>query len=168
MLTTVLLLLYSGLLIYTIIRILLDTASTPKTLAYLLLVIVFPLLGILVYYSLGINYRHQKSTAQGILNQQQLDQAFQKEVKNDTQDLIHSGQKEIGHFESMVDFLSEIGGEHLSRNYFRLLVNGEEKFPEVLKTLEKAGRFVHLEYYDWENDTRGNQIKEVLLERMNY
>jgi len=34
----------------TVLRILLDTPSTPKTLAYLLPVMVFPAVGILLYY----------------------------------------------------------------------------------------------------------------------
>ncbi len=45
-------------------------------------------------------------------------------------------------------------------------MNGEEKFPEVLKTLEAARHFIHMEYYDWENDTRGNQIKDILLRKV--
>ena len=45
------------------------------------------------------------------------------------------------------------------------MINGEEKFPEVLKTLETAREFIHMEYYDWENDTRGNEIKNVLLKK---
>ena len=166
MLLTLLFLLYAVLVVYTAVRILLDTDSTPKTLAYLLLILVVPFLGILFYFALGINYRHQRSTAEGVLNQRDLDREFQREVRDHTEGLIRSGQKEIGHFGPLVDFIREIGGEHLSRNNFRLLVNGEEKFPEVLRTLQGANDFVHLEYYDWENDTRGNQIKEVLLERM--
>ena len=35
----------------------------------------------------------------------------------------------------------------------------------MLKTLETAKHFIHLEYYDWENDIRGNQIKEILLNK---
>ena len=32
-------------------------------------------------------------------------------------------------------------------------------------SLAQAQRFIHMEYYDWENDVRGNQIKEVLLKK---
>ena len=44
---------YALVLVYTIARILLDTNSTPKTLAYLLLVFMIPGIGILVYFSFG-------------------------------------------------------------------------------------------------------------------
>ncbi len=166
MVATLILILYSALLIYTVIRILLDTDSTPKTLAYLLLVLVFPIAGIVFYFSFGINYRHERSTAEGAKNQVELDLRFQGEVEDKSAEFLHSGRNEIDHFAPLVIFLKEIGGEHLSQNNFKLLVNGEEKFPEVLETLEKAQQFIHMEYYAWENDIRGNQIKDVLLRKI--
>jgi len=160
-----LLIVYLLFLIYTVVRILLDTTSTPKTLAYLLLVMVFPVAGILLYFSFGINYRHQQSTSKGALAQLKLDAAYHKEISNQTGDLLEMHQKEVAHFAPIVHFLGGISNEHLSQNKFKLLVNGEEKFPEVLKTLDTAQHFIHMEYYDWENDTRGNQIKDILLNK---
>ncbi len=166
MIEATLLLAYIVILVYTIVRILLDTDSTPKTLAYLMLTIIFPFVGIFFYFAFGINYRHQKSIAKGMESQLEIDKTYQKQIKNDTSLLIESNHSEIAHFEPMVHFLSQISGEHLSQNNFKLLVNGEEKFPEVLKTLETAKHFIHLEYYDWENDIRGNQVKTILLKKV--
>jgi len=59
--------------------------------------------------------------------------------------------------------LHGIGNEPLHESYFTLLVNGEKKFPEVLRELAAAKHFINMEYYAWENDIRGNQIKDVLL-----
>ncbi len=109
----------------------------------------------------GIRSLHSK----GALAQLELDVAYQKEISNQTEDLLEIHQKEVAHFAPIVHFLGGISNEHLSENKFKLLVNGEEKFPEVIKTLETASHFIHMEYYDWENDTRGNQIKEVLLKK---
>jgi len=153
-------------LIYTAIRILLDTESTPKTLAYLLLIFLFPLIGMLIYFSFGINYRHQRSSSKGAQSQRIIDEAFQKEIKNETDALLQTHQEEIAHLTAMVHFLGGIEKEHLCPGYFKLVVNGEEKFPEVIKTLETASHFIHMEYYDWENDIRGNEIKDVLLRKV--
>ena len=32
--------------------------------------------------------------------------------------------------------------------------------------METAEHFIHMEYYNWENDIRGNQIKEVLCRKV--
>ena len=65
----------------------------------------------------------------------------------------------------MTHFLQGLSNEYLLKSDFKLLVNGEEKFPEVLSSLEQAQHFIHMEYYAWENDIRGNQIKDVLLKK---
>ncbi len=159
------LILYILLLLYTIFRILLDTRSTPKTLAYLLLTIAVPGIGILIYFSMGVNFRHHKSTAKGAKTQNEVDEIYQNMIPDETVRLLEFHKKEIGHFESLVHFIRGAGKEHLSQNKIKLLVNGEEKFPEVLKTLDTALHFIHMEYYDWENDIRGNQIKDILLKK---
>lgn len=158
---------YISVLVYTTIRILIDTESSPKTLAYLLLVFVFPVVGILVYFSFGINYRHRRLISKGVKAQREFDESFQKEINDETVSLAKTQQDDIAHFSPMVQFLAGLGQEYLYASNFKLLVNGEEKFPEVLSTLELANHFIHMEYYDWENDVRGNQIKDILLKKVN-
>ena len=162
-----LLAIYALLLIYTIVKILLDTNSTPKTLAYILLVVVLPLVGIFIYFAFGINYRHQKNTKKGAASLKELTEEYKKIVPDHTEELVKKHPISIGKYTNLIHFLYGLGYEKLSENDFKLLINGEEKFPEVLKTLATAEHFIHMEYYDWENDTRGNQIKDVLIDRMN-
>lgn len=160
-----LLAIYFIFLTYTLVRILLYTQSTPKTLAYIILVFFLPLAGMIIYYSFGINYRRQKINSKAPCLQLELDNSIAKEQINQTAELLEAHKHDLGHFSQMVRFLEGIGGEHLFKSGFKLLVNGEEKFPEVLRTLETAQHFIHMEYYDWENDIRGNQIKDVLLKK---
>lgn len=161
----ILFIIYFLLLLYTVFRILLDTDSTPKTLAYLLLVFLIPGLGMFIYFSFGINYRHRKTDSIAYKIQEAVDIDFLKGIPDPTSEIIRSHKNSIGHYEPLVHFLRGIGNEFLSQAQINLLVNGEVKFPEVLKTLEKAESFIHMEYYAWENDVRGNQIKEVLLKK---
>ncbi len=156
---------YLLVLCFTGIKILLDTESTPKTLSYLLLILVLPVAGILFYFSVGINYRHQKSNDAGRKAQEDLDASFLKQIPDDTEKLSQVHSEDISHFEPLSRFIGGVGKERLTLNNFKLLINGEEKFPEVLKELEQAQKFIHMEYYAWENDIRGNQIKDVLLKK---
>ena len=43
------------------------------------------------------------------------------------------------------------------RNKVKLLLNGEEKFPEVLEALSNAKHHIHIEYYIYEQDEIGKQ-----------
>jgi len=153
-------------LAYTIIRILLDTHSTSKALGYILLVVVLPLIGIIIYFSFGINYRHQKSNKKRTTALDDFTKSYKSSVPDDTKALLKKYASSLHKYKDLIHFIHFLGGEKLSVNQYKLLINGEEKFPEVLKTLETAKDFIHMEYYDWENDTRGNQIKDVLLKKM--
>ena len=166
MLEIILLTVYLLVLIYTVIRVLLDTDSTSKTLGYLLLVIMFPLLGTVIYFSFGVNYRHRQTGSRADRAQENCDAYFRNNIADRTVELMESHAADLDHFTPMVHFLKGIGAEYLWPGRFSLLVNGEAKFPEVLRTLQNAQKFIHMEYYDWENDTRGNQIKEILLDKV--
>lgn len=161
----VLFLIYLGILAYTVYRILIDTHSSAKTLAYLLLIIILPLLGIIIYYSFGGDNRHGKSNEELAEQYRIVSEDFKAFLDDPTESLLLSQREVLGHFTELFRFLRSIGSEKLTANSFHLLKNGEEKFPEVLQTLEKATEYIHMEYYTWENDVRGNQVKEVLLQK---
>ena len=48
-------------------------------------------------------------------------------------------------------------------NKVKLLLNGEEKFPELISCLEKAKHHIHMEYYIYEQDEIGCTIIELLI-----
>lgn len=156
---------YLIILVFTIVKILLDTHSTSKTLAYLLVVTALPLFGILLYFSFGINYRHRKSNKKTIDIYDTVTKELQTSIEDDTDSLIAENKKFFQQYTSLISFARNLGLENLSSNQFKLLINGEEKFPEVLKVLDSATKHIHMEYYAWENDVRGNQIKEILLKK---
>jgi len=157
---------YALVIIYSIVKILLNTHSTSKTLAYLLLVIVLPLVGVVIYFSFGINYRHKRTNNKVLASLKEIESDFKNNVNDQTNTLLKSHPKTFNQYSDLVRFIYRLGGENLCRNEYKLLVNGEEKFPEVLKTLETAKNFIHMEYYSWENDIRGNQIKDILIKKI--
>jgi len=156
---------YLLLIIYTIIKILLDTLSTPKTLAYLMLVIFVPILGIIFFFAFGGDYRHVKMTATRYKEARALTKTINSNNIDHTNDFISKHTDELKQYKELVKFVQNHSHENLNYNDYTLLNNGENKFPDVLEELNKANSFIHMEYYAWENDIRGNQIKEVLLKK---
>lgn len=61
----------------------------------------------------------------------------------------------------MHDLLSPL----TSGNEVKILRNGEEKFPEVIKALKSAKEHIHLEYYIYNDDEIGNEIGDILLQK---
>lgn len=68
--------------------------------------------------------------------------------------------------ETLIEYIRRSSGSPLTaNNKVKLLINGEEKFPQVLRALENAVSHIHIEYYIYENDITGNQIAEVLIKK---
>jgi cardiolipin synthase len=164
-LSLVFFLVYFLVLGYTVYRIIMHTQSAAKTLAYLLLIIILPLLGIVIYYSFGKDTRHGKSNEQLESEYRKVSKEFQEFLGDPSENLLMEHREILGDFTELFRFIRHLGHEKLTANSFHLLNNGEEKFPEVLKTLEQATEYIHIEYYTWENDKSGNDIKEVLLKK---
>jgi cardiolipin synthase len=157
--------LYILVIIFTVIKILLDTQSTPKTLAYLTLVIFVPVLGVLVFLAFGGDYRHHELTARRYEESRTLTREIDRHNHNNTPELLKEYSEDLKQYARLVKFVDKHSHENLNHNEYCLLQNGEEKFPDVLQELSKAKKYIHMEYYAWENDIRGNQIKEVLLKK---
>jgi len=161
----ILLFAYLLLVIITVIHILLNITTTSKALGYLLLVVFLPVIGIVFYFATGLNFRHLSSRYKIMKAQDELDQDINNHISNSSDVILSQLQRESGNMNNLIKFLKKLGNETLQESYFTLLINGEEKFPEVLQVLESAKHFIHMEYYSWENDIRGNQIKNVLLRK---
>lgn len=95
----------------------------------------------------------------------EISKSFIRIHKNNTTRLLIEYKDDLWQYKELVWFLYNQGKENLNFNDYKLLRNGEEKFPEVLDKIEKARLFIHIEYYAWENDVRGNQIKNILIKK---
>jgi cardiolipin synthase len=157
---------YVIVLILVCLRIIFETRSSSKTLAYLLLAIFFPVGGMLFYFIFGVNYRKRITYTKKLVH----DEAQLKELNKRTISLSARNLKknalEIGDGQSLVSLLMNDSLSPLtSGNAVKLLINGEEKFPEVINALENARHHIHLEYYIYDDDVIGNTMKELLIRK---
>jgi cardiolipin synthase len=149
-------------------RIIHDTRSTTKTLAYLLLILFIPVVGILFYFSFGINYRKRKMYNKKLL----IDESLKKTLKNfieESSAYISNLQLDtLKNYQKLVHTVAnpKSGNNRVLPNEtVKVVENGENLFPLLLAELQKAEHHIHFEYYIYEDDTIGNAIKEVLIEK---
>ncbi|MEO7922563.1 MAG: cardiolipin synthase [Chitinophagaceae bacterium] len=153
-------------LVLVCLRIIYDTRSTTKALAYLLLVIFLPVLGILFYLSLGTNYRKRKIYNKKITG-------TDKQVKKLKEEILKYSKKSFAEggdaLESNKELATMLVRESMSvltaGNEVKLLVNGETKFPEVVAALEQATNHIHIQYYIYEDDEIGKTIENLLIRK---
>ncbi|MCY7291495.1 MAG: cardiolipin synthase [Ferruginibacter sp.] len=61
--------------------------------------------------------------------------------------------------------LKDLGSPLTANNKVKLLINGEEKFPEMLRAIKEAKHHIHVEYYIYEYDKIGSELIELLIQK---
>ncbi len=159
---------YILILILVCLRIIYDTRSTSKTLAYLLFAIFVPGIGIAFYFSFGINYRKRRIYSKKLKIDQSLRKEFERKLAESNKKLFASDNKPIVQNLELIHLLSnrKLGSNPiLPNNEVQLLFNGEELFPVLIEALQHAEKHIHIEYYIFENDGIGNTIKNILIQK---
>jgi len=158
---------YAIAIISVCLRIIYDTRSTEKALAYMLVVIFVPLLGVAIYFSFGISYRKEKLYSKKIINDKNALAELQLKTKQETEKAWDNSEPSIQRHKKLALYLLNDGMSPLSGgNKVKLLINGENKFPEVLDALRKAKNHIHIQYYIFEDGDIGTQIKDILLQKV--
>jgi cardiolipin synthase len=156
---------YIIILVAVCLRIIYDTNSAIKTLAYLLLSIFVPVGGMLFYFSFGINYRKRKIYSKKLIKDDVLRKELETRIISNTESILKNHPESI-RSESLVHLLLKDSWSPLTAgNNVKLLFNGEEKFPELLEVLRGAKHHIHIQYYIYEDDSIGKQIKNVLIQK---
>lgn len=147
-------------------KIIMDTRNTSKTLAYLLLIIFLPVVGIIIYFVFGVNFRKNKFYTFKIERNEQIYQKVQQYIEETHHKTLNGHQEELQNFLLTVNFLYNAGNAPISQgNYTEVLINGEAKFEKVFEVLEKATHHIHLEYYIYDNDEVGNRLADLLMKK---
>ena len=148
------------------LRIIYDTRTNAKTLAYLLLVVLLPFFGIFFYLLFGTNYRKRKIYSKKLIK----DEALAKKLKAD---IFQYSKNNFEQADPAIQFIRELAlmlvkdgmSPLTANNDVKLLINGENKFPSVLDALRSAKDHIHIEYYIYEDDEIGKAIESVLLQK---
>lgn len=157
---------YAGIIITVSAHILYDTRSSTKTLAYLLLCIFLPLFGVLFYLVFGVNYWKKKKYNR----KTKLNAIIHQQVRSNIAiyDEIISANRNDPAFQNVelaLLLINDINSPVTHLNRVKLLINGEQKFPELLLAMEGAKHHLHIEYYIFEYDTIGMQVIDMMIKK---
>ncbi|MEO6232339.1 MAG: cardiolipin synthase [Ferruginibacter sp.] len=164
--TVIIWLAYVLVLIFFILRIIYDTRSTTKTMAYILLVIFIPVAGFIFYSLFGINYWKIKLYDKKLKEDEKMLVRLKTEMEVYNAESMDPGELVLENNKELAEMLTkELRSPLTRRNKVKLLLNGEEKFPEVLEALQNAKNHIHIEYYIFEQDNIGEQIQNILIKK---
>ena len=161
-----------ALIVYVVIVVLIciivisETLHSNKILTYLFFCIFVPVVGIAFYLAFGINYWRKRKYNK----KQKKDIGILTNLKTNVQQYdevtVHIEDNSVTQNEELASMLlKDLGNPLTGNNNVKLLLNGEQKFPEMLNAIREAKHHIHLEYYIYEYDEIGTQLIELLIEK---
>jgi cardiolipin synthase len=157
---------YVIIVIVVCLRIIYDTPSTSKALAYVMVAIFLPVIGIAIYFGLGINYRKEKLYSKKIVRDKTALADLRERITLETEKSWDTKSPAIQKHKKLALYLLNDGMSPLTGgNEVKLLINGENKFPEVIEALQSAKHHIHIEYYIFEDGEIGEEIKNILIQK---
>ena len=137
-----------------------ENRNPVKTLAWITVLVLLPVVGIILYIFFGRSLRHIRM----ISRKKRLRLTNRDDIKH----LMRSRQ--VVHYEDeksdrqqMINLVNSIqGSPFLANNDVEIFTNGKDKFDALKRDILAAERYIHIQYYIIENDTIGNEIAELL------
>ncbi len=157
--------LYYLFIFFVVVDIILDNRNPLKTHSYLLLLVLLPILGLVIYLFFGQTIRKKKIIAKRQFINRAYGEDYLRHRVEKKYPLESLQDKSLQPFERLIRFLNKDLSPFTLNNQVTILKNGEEKFPALIQALKNARYHIHIEYYIFEMDTVGNQVAEILKEK---
>lgn len=158
--------LYALVCIGIFITILMENRNPSKSVAYILIIVFVPVVGLVVYYFFGRDLRKKKIFQKKAFKEVPIVTKYLQRYFHDSEVELKKMEMEIGNLVAPFRqlFLEKQSLIHPG-NKVTLLSNGEEKFPSLFEALETARHHIHVEYYILTKDDIGNAFTEILLRK---
>ncbi|PNQ72438.1 cardiolipin synthase [Hanstruepera neustonica] len=151
--------------LFAIVVILFKNINPTKTITYILVLVMLPFVGLLVYYFFGQEYRKSK-----IFNRKNI---LNKNIVKKLADEFHLKSKDMDRLDAFLDdkiklvkLLYKSENTPITRfNEVTILKNGKEKFQYLFEDLKNAKHHIHLEYYIIKDDDIGGKLIDIICKK---
>ncbi len=150
--------LYIVVIIGTIIVIIMDNRNPVKTMAWLLVLIFLPIIGLVFYIFFGRSSRKERLISKKSYNRlmKKPMAEFQAQESFQLSDEHHLLIQFFGYSNQALPF---------EGNKISIYTNGYDKINSLVRELYKAKDHIHIEYYIFNDDPVGRLIRDVLIDK---
>ncbi len=141
-----------------IIMVILDNRNPVKTIAWILVLLFLPILGILFYIFFGRSQRRER-----IINKKSLDSLLKKpraEYLAQTTVQVSDEEKRLSEFFKLTNQAFPFEG-----NKIDIFTEGYSMIAALIRALYGAKKHIHFEYYIFEDDPIGRLVRDVLMDK---
>lgn len=158
--------LYSILILGVASVILADDGDSGRKLAWLLIIVLIPAVGLILYIALGINYRrhwyfnkrHQKSI-----------EIFRNETTEELNKALFGSKYEDrlkDYYRPLARLLANFGRPNVGKaDEIEVITYGKRKYELLMDDIRNAKEYIHMEYFHFGNDDSSNEVKHLLMKK---
>lgn len=149
---------YFGAIIGTIVIVILDNRNPVKTMAWILVLLFLPIVGLVFYFFFGRSQRRER-----IIERKSYDRLLKKPM---AEYLAQDDSNIPYEYSSLVQLFQHTNQSlPFDGNRVSVYTGGYTKLQALLRELQKAKQHIHLEYYIFEDDAIGRIVRDVLIEK---
>lgn len=153
---------YTVFVVLTVLAVIAERRDPVKTLAWIMVITMFPVGGMVLFLAFGRNHRKQRTFMQKEL----FDNEFIGKLCGDQlNQLPECDQLQLVDRSLATLMLNNSRAALTLRNRIEILNNGEECFPVLFDSLKQAKRFIHIEFFGIESGPLFEQMFAILAER---
>lgn len=154
---------YTIFVVVTVLAVLAERRDPVKTLAWIMVITMLPVGGIILFLAFGRNHRKRRTFMQKELFDNALISRLCGEQLRELPACDSLALDDRSHITLMLNNSRSILTLH---NRVELFNHGNKCFPRMLEDLRRAERFVHIEFFALEGGELFDQMLEILAERI--
>lgn len=154
----ILMVLYALTVIAVIVVVLSENRNPVKSMAWVLVLLLLPVLGLVIYLIFGRSLK-----GMSLISRSDLRELRRMNDYNDHRELAPEVSDSS---RQLIALVNKLAGPHLfTGNDIKIFTTGEEKFTSLLRDIEEAKDYIHVQYFIIENDTVGRQLIDLLKKK---
>jgi len=145
---------------FIILTIILDNKKPEKSFAFIFLILLIPVGGVVIYLLFGAQYQKKKL----FTKKRYFDKVYLNQITElSKQPLENLALKSYSKLPTLFYNIEHVN--FTLNNQIDILINGEEKFPALLQEISMAKISIHLDYYIIVDDVIGTKIIDLLCKK---
>ena len=142
----------------TVIHVVMDNRQPAKTMAWALVIIFVPVVGLVSYLFFGINHRKER-----LVSQRSLDQLTKRSMLGFVE---QQNLRVPERHKQLVDlFVNQSFSLPFKDNQVDIMTDGYAFFPELLRDISAARHHIHIDMYIFEDDALGQLVADALIDK---
>lgn len=151
-------LVYLAVILFTIVIVLLDNRNPVKTMAWILVLVFLPVVGLAFYFFFGRNTRKERLISK---------KGFSRLSKRPMAE--YQAQEALGDFtgrNQLIPFFHRVSNAlPFEGNDVQVFTDGYSMYQKLFRRIAKAKHHIHLEFYIFENDAVGRLLRDLLIDK---